>query len=177
MDQERRGEEIAQKAEPGEDRGERMRLRGDVEELDLQHVARLGALDEDGPREGMDGAGFHVRHVRLARPGAELAVDAVARGQHHLFVLVDREERGDVRVEPVVTRRRLIFQSLAAVDLDALHGSPPVHSRRTFAIDPQNGVIMTDQSYHVYVIQGRGQRPLNVVNPEVYAPGAVRRAR
>ena len=51
----------------------------------------------------MDGARLHVRHIRLARAGAELAVDAVARGQHTtLFALVDGEERGMSGVEPVV---------------------------------------------------------------------------
>ena len=55
-------------------------------------------------------------------------------------------QRRDVRVEPVVARRRLISQALAAVDLDALHRRLLYTLRRSAALDHQNGAIMTDQS-------------------------------
>jgi len=54
-----------------------------------------------------------------------------------------------------VTRGGLVFQSLAAVDLDALHGY------LLYTLDGpsfRTESSKTDQSYHVYVIQGCGQR-------------------
>jgi len=98
-----------------------VRLRDDVEELHLQDVAWPSALDEDRPRQGMDGSGLHARHVRLARARAELAVDAVAGGQDHFLPLVDRDDGWDGRMKSIVSRRGLILQPLAPVDLDALH--------------------------------------------------------
>ena len=67
MDQERRGEDVAQETQPRNDRREPVWLRQDVEKFDLQNVAGPGALDEDRTREGMDGPGLHACHVGLRR--------------------------------------------------------------------------------------------------------------
>ncbi len=121
MDQERRREHVAQEAEPRHDRRERVGLGRDVEELDLEDVAGLRALDEDRTGERMNRARFHLGHIGLGGAGPQLAVDTIARRQDDLFALVHGDERRNVRVKPVVTGRRLISQSLAAVDLDAFH--------------------------------------------------------
>ena len=55
------------KPRPGHDRAERVRLREDVDELDLQHVAGLRALDEDRAGERMDGAGLQRGEVGIGR--------------------------------------------------------------------------------------------------------------
>jgi hypothetical protein len=118
-----RREHVAQEAEPRDDRGEGKGLGRDVEKLDLEHVTRASTLHENRAGEGMDGAGLHLGHVRLGGAGAELAVDAVARRQDHLFPLVHGDERRNLWMEPVVAGGRLIPQTLTAVDLDALHGA------------------------------------------------------
>jgi hypothetical protein len=71
VDEERRREDVAQEPEPGNDRGERVALGNDVEELDRERVARLGALHEDGAREGMD------RPRRVRPPGAYSTLRAI----------------------------------------------------------------------------------------------------
>ena len=121
VDQERRREDVAQEPEPGDDRRERVRLGEDVEELHLQHVAWPRALHEDGPGERMDRSGVHAGDAGLGDGGAELAVHAIAGRENHFFALIDGDDRLDIRMEPVVSGRRLVFQVLAPIDLDALH--------------------------------------------------------
>jgi hypothetical protein len=124
----RRGEEVAQESEPGEDGAEGVRLGAYVEELDFQRVSRMRALHEDGPGEGMDAARIDARDGGVGGAGAELAVGGVSRLQYDLLALVDLQDRRDVGMQPIVPRGGLFAESLPAVDLDALHGSsPPAH--------------------------------------------------
>ena len=99
----------------------------DVEELDLEHVTRASALHEDRAGEGMDGAGLHLGDVRLGGAGAELAVDAVARRQDHLFALVHGDERRNLRMEPVVAGGRLILRRLPR-SISTLFMGPSLHT-------------------------------------------------
>src|SRR5262245_10345806 len=102
----------------------------------------------------MDGAGLHVRHDHLGRSGPELAIDAVTRGEHHLLAFVHREDRRDVRMEAIVACRRLILETFAPVDLHALHGCLLYTLPRS---DVRTERSMPDHSYHVYIVQARGQ--------------------
>ena len=122
MDQEGRREDIAEKSEPGDNGRERVRLRADVEELYLEHVAGLRALHEDRPRERMDRARLHARYVGLGGGWPELPVDAVARVEDDFLAFFDRDDRREVGIEPVVSRPRLVSQTSLPVDLDVLHG-------------------------------------------------------
>ena len=91
--------------------------------------------------------------------GPELAVDAVARGSRATSSPSSTVTMGGMsgwnRLWPVVGWS---LSALAAVDLDALHRRLLYTADRTISSTPRNGAIMTDKSYHVYVIQGRGQR-------------------
>src|SRR5437867_5839849 len=94
-------EDIAEKSEPGDNGRERVRLRADVEELYLEHVAGLRALHEDRPRERMDRARLHARYVGLGGGWPELPVDAVARVEDDFLAFFDRDDRREVGLEPV----------------------------------------------------------------------------
>src|SRR5207249_11798484 len=98
-------------------------------------------------RERVDGARFHLRRVGVGGAGAEMAVDAVARGQDDFLALGHGDERRNVRMEAIVTGLQLISQTLATVDLDALHDGSPV----------DYAAMMTDKPPHVYVILGNAQ--------------------
>jgi hypothetical protein len=120
--EERRREEVAQEPEAGDDGRERVRLGNDVEELYLEHVTGLHALHEERTRQRVHRAGVHARHGRLGGGWTELAIDAVARLQHHFLSEIDLEDRLDAGVKPIVSSRRLLGESLRPIDLDALHG-------------------------------------------------------
>jgi hypothetical protein len=118
--------EIAQEAQPREDAGEGVRLRQDVDELDLEQIARPGALDQHRSRDRMDGAAVHRGHGLRGHAGPELPVAAVACLEQHLLAFALLEDGRDVRVPPVVPGPGLVAQPPAPVDLDALQarGSP-----------------------------------------------------
>jgi hypothetical protein len=117
----RRGHHIAQKAQARHDGAECGRLRKDVDEFDLEHVARLGALDEDRPGQGMDAARIEGGEIGNGRIRAELAVDAVARFETDVLALADFENGRDVGMIAVVAGLRFGGERLAAVDADGVH--------------------------------------------------------
>ncbi len=86
MHQEWLGHDIAQKAEARDDRAEGGTLGHDVQELDFQHVAGLGALHEDGPGQGMHGTRVDCREAGDRRGGRDLAVERVAAFQDDFLV-------------------------------------------------------------------------------------------
>ncbi len=117
-----RGHHVAEKAQPRHDGAERGRLRKDVDEFDFQHVARLGAFDEDRPGQRMDAAGIERGQIR---DRGDLAVDAVARLQHNVLAFADFKKRRDVGMIAVVAGVRLSGERLAAVDTDGMHVMSP----------------------------------------------------
>ena len=126
MHNERRRHHVAQKAEAGDDRAECDRLRHDVEELDLDHVAGLGALDEYRAGQRMDAAGIEVRQVGDSGVRTDLAVDGVARFENDFVALGHFRDRRDVRMIAVVTAVRLGGERLGPVDANGVlvHAGP-----------------------------------------------------
>ena len=98
----------------------------DVGELDLQHVAGLGALDEDRPGQRVHDARVDTGKVGVAHPGPDLAVERVARLQRDLLALADFGDRRDVGMVAVVADMRLGGERLCPVDVDRVHGGAPL---------------------------------------------------
>ena len=107
MRDEWRRHHIAQKAEAGHDRAECNRLRYDIEELDLDHVAGLGALDEHRTGQRMDAAGIEVRQIGDGGIRTDLSVHRVPRFQNDFLALGHFRDWRDVRVIAVVPGVRL----------------------------------------------------------------------
>ena len=83
-DLERVGEHVAEEAEPGYLHGEAVTVGFDVEDLDLEQVAGLGAFDED--RTGQRVHDVQVRRRDGLQGGVRthLPVERVPRLQYHL---------------------------------------------------------------------------------------------
>ncbi len=120
MDQERCGHDVAQEPEPRHDRRERPWLRHDVDELDLEQITRLGACDEDRPRQRMDYANRQSAQVGDRGLRVEIAIERVTRFQHDLLARLDLDRRRHVRMPAVVAGIRLLVEVLASIDGDAL---------------------------------------------------------
>src|SRR5262249_2525917 len=117
-----RGVDVAEEAEPRDDAGEGLRLRQDVDELDLEQIARPGAPHEHGSGQRVDGPRVHLGYaIRGDRWPEQLDIAAVTRLEHHLFALSDLEDRRNVGVPAIVSGLGLVDQTLAAINLDALH--------------------------------------------------------
>ena len=69
MDHERLGIDVPQEAQAGNDAAEGPRLGHDVDELNLQQVTGLSALDQNRARKGMHGAGGYSAEVRHCAGG------------------------------------------------------------------------------------------------------------
>ena len=122
MHQERLGHHVAQEAEPWHDRTERDGLREDVNELDLQHVAWLRALDEDRAGEGMHRASVERGEVGDSGGGCDLTIERVAGLQRNLLAFADFGCGGDVGVVAVVAAVWFVAEWLATVDANGMHG-------------------------------------------------------
>ena len=120
VDEKGRGHDVAQEAEARHDGREGPPLGNDVEELDLQQIARAGALDQDRPREGMNHAQRQGREVGHGGARRHVAIHRVAGLEHDLLALVHLDRRGDVGMPAVVPGPRLIGEMPAPVDLDGL---------------------------------------------------------
>jgi hypothetical protein len=122
------GELIAKEPEPGNLDGVAVAVGFDVEDLDVEQIARLGALD-------VHGAGQGVHHVEV-RGGdvvprgvrAQLPVEGVTGLEDHLVARVAVDRRRDVGVPAVVAGVGLLHQRLGPIDADlgrGLHRVPP----------------------------------------------------
>ena len=116
------GHDVAKKSQSGNDGAEGRWLRNDVEERDFDHVAGLGALDEDRSGQRMHEIAIETRQIGDTRLRADLPVAGVARLQHHLVALGDLKDRRNVGVKTIVTAVRLGRQGFRAVDADGVHG-------------------------------------------------------
>ena len=94
----------------------------DVDELDLQHVAGLRALDVDRPGQRMHRAGVERGEIGDRGVGRDLAVERVAGFQRDFLALADLERGRDVGVVAVVAAARLVAERLASIDADGVHG-------------------------------------------------------
>jgi hypothetical protein len=110
--EERLGHHVAQEAEARHDRAERGGLRDDVGELDLQHIAGLRALDEDGASERMDRTGVERGEVGDRCGWGDLAVERVAGLQGDFLAFADLGGRGNVGVVAVVAAVRFVAERL-----------------------------------------------------------------
>ena len=125
MHQEWLGHNVTQEAEAWDDAAEARGLGLDVNELDLEHIARLRPLDEHRPGERVDSAGVHVHECGLGGSRTQLAVDGVAGLEYHLLAFGHFQHGLDVGMVAVVPGVGLIGQGLAAIDADGVHGGPP----------------------------------------------------
>jgi hypothetical protein len=100
------GELVGEEAEAGDDRGPAPVARAQLQDLDGQRVAGLGALHEHRARDRV-----HVREVERRdrvgpRVGGDLLVGRVADVQLDVVAGVDLDRRGDRVVPDVVERVR-----------------------------------------------------------------------
>ena len=114
------------KPKAGDDAGEAEGGRLDVEDVDLQEVASFGTLHIDGASEGVDEAEVDAGEVGIGGAGVYLAVESIAGLQDHLFTRVGLNGRRDVWVPAVVALGGFCGAGLGEVDLDGLHGGPPL---------------------------------------------------
>ncbi len=123
------GEHVAQEPEAGHLHGVAVAVRLDLQDLDLEQVARLGPVDVHRPGEGVDHVQVGRGHGLQGRLRPHLPVEGVAGAQHHLVAGVADDHRRDVRVPAVVAGLRLLGQGLRVVDphLVRCHGHPPGH--------------------------------------------------
>jgi hypothetical protein len=126
MHDERRRHDVAKKTHSRHNDAERGWLRHDVEELGFDHVAGLGALDEDRPGQRMDETGVDVGQIGGSRTRTDLPVERVPRFQHHLLALGGLQDRCDIGMVAVVAAVRLGGQRLFPVDADCVHGGTPL---------------------------------------------------
>ena len=118
--------DVPQEAKAGDDAGEAEGGGLDVEDVDLQEVASFGTLHIDGASEGVDEAEVDAGEVGVGGGGVYLAVEGVAGLQDHLFAGVGLNGRRDVGVPAVVALGGFCGAGLGEVDLDGLHGGPPL---------------------------------------------------
>ena len=78
MDEKPFGHDVAQETEPGQDRAERSCLRHDVEEFDLERIARFRTLDRDRTGQRVNGADLEPGEILFGGFRRDLAVDRVA---------------------------------------------------------------------------------------------------
>ena len=71
------GVEIAQESESGNDQGVAVLVRVDGEQLDLQRVSALGAVDVDRPGHGVDEVEVEGRHVVGDRIESQIGIQRV----------------------------------------------------------------------------------------------------
>src|SRR6185437_1959382 len=102
VDLERVGELVAQEAEARHLHGEAVAVRLDVDDLDLEQVARLGALDVDRTGERVHDVEVRRGDGIQGRVRGHLPVERVPRLQHHLVAGLAPDQRWDVGVPPVV---------------------------------------------------------------------------
>jgi len=110
VDEERCRHDVPEESEARQDRAERPPLRRDVDELDLEQIARPRALHEHRPGQRMDRAGGQGGEVCFGRLRPEVAVGGVARLERDLLALVDLDDRRHVGMPAVVTGLRLVLE-------------------------------------------------------------------
>ena len=116
------GELVPQEAEPGHLHGVAVAVRLDLQDLDLEQVARLGPVDVHRAGERVDDVQVGPGHRLQGRLRAHLAVEGVPGPQHHLVPGVAGHQRRDVRVPAVVAGLRLLGEGLGEVDPDLVRG-------------------------------------------------------
>ena len=116
MHDERRGHDVAEEAHARNDDAECRRLRHNVEEFDLEHVAGLRALDEDRSGQWMHQTSIKLRQIGGARVRLDLSVDGVARFQHDLLAFGHFQDRRNIGVKPIVPGARLRGETLFPVN-------------------------------------------------------------
>src|SRR6266536_944071 len=119
---ERVGELVAQETEPRHLDRVAVADRLDLQDLDLQQVAGLGAVDVDRPGERVDHVQVGRRHGLQSGGRPHLAVERVTRLQDHLLTGVAAHDRRDIRVPAVVPGLRLLAERLRVVDPDLVRG-------------------------------------------------------
>ena len=122
MDQVRVGEQVAEepRARPGP--GPAVGLGNDVQALNLQQVSRPGTPYVNRPGQGVGHLGVQALQVGQGHAGPYLSIRGVAGLQRHLLARVHLQNRGDIRVLPVVALLGLLLEPLAAIYFDAFHG-------------------------------------------------------
>jgi hypothetical protein len=135
---------VAKKTHSRHDDAERGGLRDNIEELDLDHVAGLGALDKDGSGQRMDKAGVNVRKIRGSRARTDLSVERVAGLQYHFFAFSDFQYRGDIGVVTIVATMRLGRQGLFPIDADCVHSSRTLSGDDTVTLAQRKASKYTD---------------------------------
>ena len=128
VDLEGLGELVAEEPEPGYLDGVAVAVGFDVEDLDVEQVARLGAVDVDGAGQGMHHVEVRSGDVVPRGGGAQLSVEGVTGLEDHLVAGVAVDHRWDVGVPAVVAGAGLLHQRLGPVDADlrrGLHRVPP----------------------------------------------------
>ncbi len=118
VDLERIGELVAEEPEPGDLGGVAVARRFDVDDLDVEQIARLGPFDVDGAGQRVESIEVHPGDSLQRDPGAQLPVERVACLEDHLIARFASDDGGDVGVPAVVAGGGLLDEALAAVDAD-----------------------------------------------------------
>jgi hypothetical protein len=121
MDKEWTGHDIAQEPGSRQDGGERSWLGGDVQQLDFEHVAGLGAFDEDRSRQGMHHSPIDTCKSCRGRGRSDLPVERIPGFQCDLFTLANLQHRLYVRMISIVSAVRFLCERLPSIDLDRVH--------------------------------------------------------
>jgi hypothetical protein len=121
MHDERPGHDVAEEAHARNNDAECRRLRHNVEEFHLEHVAGLRALDEDRSGQWMHQTSIKVRQIGGARVRLDLSVDGVARFQHDLLAFGHFQDRRNIGMIPVVPGARLRGETLLPVNAYGVH--------------------------------------------------------
>ena len=89
---------VGEEPEPGDDRRPAPARRLEVEQVDLERVARLGAVDRDRPADLVDAIEVQGEELGHAAVGIELAAARVEQIELDDAARVDRRDRLDRRV-------------------------------------------------------------------------------
>jgi hypothetical protein len=129
--QERIGEGIPQKPEPGRLQRESEGPGNDLQDVDDEQVTDLGALDEHRPGQGVDDVRVRRADIVDRRPGCDLAVDGIPTFHYDLVPRSAVRDRSDVGMPSVVADIGLLGQWPRAVDVDLMDGhlAPPWRDR------------------------------------------------
>ena len=119
------GVQVPQEPEPRQDGGEPPTGRLDVQDVDLQQVAGLGAVDVHRSGQGVDQVQVGVEQIGGLGGGRYLHIEGIAGLHHDLFARVGGHGRRDVGMPAVMPLVRFVATLPRIVQLYSLHGPPP----------------------------------------------------
>ena len=132
-DEVRVGKAVGEQSKARDDGRRAEGVGADLNDVDLQHVARLGALDEDGARHRVWTIEVHRQQIGIDARDDDLAIESIAAVDED-FVAIRHDQRGlEVGVPAVVARVGSLGERAADRGCEVVLGHQRVNSSRRSA--------------------------------------------